>query len=137
MQAAFPRLMRARRRDRFRPLAGGERRLLASARSVANWMDAQFSLFGFRFGLDAVVGLIPGMGDVISAIGSVYLLWVARQLGVPRPKMARIAALIVTDLVVGLVPFLGDVADAAFKAHLRVLAIIEEHVGVAGGPHRS
>jgi hypothetical protein len=131
MQAAFPRLIGRRRSDRSKPLSRSERRLLESARTTATWMDARFSLFGFRFGLDAVVGLIPGLGDVVSAIGSVYLLWVARRLGVPRSRMARIAGLIVADLVFGLVPFVGDVADAAFKAHLRAMRIIEEHVGVA------
>jgi hypothetical protein len=128
MQAAFPQLMGRRRRDHVQQLSRSERRLLQSARTTATWMDARFSLFGFRFGLDAVVDLVPGLGDVISAIGSVYLLWIARRLGVPRRKRARIAALITADLVVGLVPFAGDVADAAFKAHLRSLAIIEEYV---------
>ena len=123
---AFPR--RTPRIDNFAPLNPTQRRLLTGARHVARYMDARFSIFGFRFGFDSIIGIVPGLGDVVSAVASVYLLWVGVQLRLPGRKLLRMLLNAAADLGMGIVPVVGDVADAVFKSHMRNLRIIEEHV---------
>jgi hypothetical protein len=134
MMSAFAGLLgrRARWREPVAGLTPEKQRLLERARRTARLMDAQFSVAGFRFGLEAMIGLVPGLGDLVSAGASLYLLSAAKRLGVPRSRQLQISALIVADLLIGLVPFLGDAADAVFKAHMRSLAIIENDLGVRG-----
>lgn len=116
-------------RVRHRPgLSETQKKAVTGARKVAEIMDNRFSVFGFRFGVDAIVGIIPGVGDVVSAIASVYLLGTAVQLGLSPLKLAQMVTITVIDLLLGLVPFLGDAADAVFKSHMRNLRIIEAHV---------
>jgi hypothetical protein len=103
-------------------------RLLAGARGLAHIFDDKFSILGFRFGLDVIVGLIPGIGDLISAGASAYLILVGIQLRLPPTKLMGMAFNAGLDFLMGLVPFLGDAADTVYKAHLRNLRIIEEHV---------
>jgi hypothetical protein len=123
-------------RGRQAVLSPTQRRLLTGARGLANLFDDKFSVLGFRFGLDAIVGLVPGIGDLISAGASAYLLLVGIQLRLPPTKLLRMAFNAGTDLLMGLVPFLGDVGDAVFKSHLRNLRIIEEHVARVEGRRR-
>lgn len=106
---------------------------LKGARRLARLMDAQWGIGPLRFGVEAIVGLVPGFGDVLSGVASVYLLWAARQLGVPRKDLSRMVAITVLDLGIGLVPFLGDAADTVFKSHMRNLAVIEQHVSRGDG----
>jgi hypothetical protein len=117
-------------------LSRSQWRLLASARTLANLFDTRFSIFGFRFGLDPVLGLIPGIGDVVSAIASVYMIFVGRQMGVSNAALLRMVVIAGTDFLIGLIPFVGDVGDAIFKAHVRNLRIIEEHLRRVEGDAR-
>lgn len=125
--AGFARVVLPRRR--YQPLTIGQRRLLRSAHIVADLFDTRFGIFGFRFGLDTVVGLVPGVGDVIAAGASIYLIWVAGQLGLPLRRLLQMGLIAVFDVLLGLTPFVGDVADAIFKSHVRNLRIIEDYVG--------
>jgi hypothetical protein len=108
-------------------LSRSQWRLLRSARMLAGLFDTRFRFFGFRFGIEPIIGLIPFVGDVVSAAVSLYLMFVGRQLGLPPSAMARMAGNAGTDFVVGLVPIAGDVADAIFKAHARNLRILETY----------
>lgn len=129
MRASLPKVFSQRpAQDRFRPLTRSERQTLAGARRLARFMDSQFSIAGFRFGFDAIIGLVPGVGDAIAALASVYMIIAARHLGLPRSKLATIGAIGVVDFVIGLMPFVGDAADAVFKPHDRSLRIIEQHL---------
>lgn len=129
MNARFPKpFARRQAQDRFTPLTRGQRQTLAGARRLARFMDSQFSVGGFRFGFDAIIGLIPGVGDGVAGIASIYMIVAARQLGLPRSKIATIGAIGVVDFVIGLMPFAGDAADAVFKPHVRSLRIIEDHL---------
>jgi hypothetical protein len=109
-------------------LSREQRRQLATARFLAGLFDTQFNVLGFRFGLDPILGLIPFVGDAVSASVSLYEIYVARQLGVPATSLARMFSNALADFLIGLVPVVGDVCDAIFKAHARNLRIIEEHV---------
>lgn len=80
-----------------------------------------------RIGLDAIVGLIPGLGDVVT--GAIGILIVVRgaQRGLPRVAVARMLTNLALDLAVGAIPVLGDAWDLWFKAHARNLAILRRH----------
>ncbi|SDE16124.1 DUF4112 domain-containing protein [Limimaricola pyoseonensis] len=101
---------------------------LARLDRMAHLLDARFKLFGFRFGYDSLLGLIPGIGDTIALAPSAWLVWRATQLGVPRGKIARMAANTGIDYVVGSIPVIGDLIDFGFKANLRNAAILREHL---------
>ena len=98
---------------------------LERVRQLANWLDAKFSLAGVRFGLDGLVGLIPGIGDTIMALVALYPLAVARRHRLGAWVQAKIVGNIALDWLVGLVPLVGDLFDVGFKANLRNLRVIE------------
>ena len=103
---------------------------------LANLLDAQFGIPGTRlsFGLDSLVGLIPGIGDAITAVPAAYIIYRAERLGVPAPVLARMIANLLIDTAVGSVPVVGDLFDAAFKANRRNVALLKEHLAKEGGP---
>lgn len=106
---------------------------LARITLVARLMDSAFVIPGLnrRVGFDAVLGLVPGVGDALSAAIASYIIWEARQLGLPRWKIARMVANLAVDTAIGAIPLAGDVFDVFFKANERNLKIIHDHLGVA------
>ncbi len=102
---------------------------VARLRRIAHMLDASLGLPGtrFRFGLDSIVGLLPGGGDLIMALVALYIVKEARDLGVPVTLLRRMLANIAVDVVVGTVPVIGDLFDAGFKANLRNIGLIEAH----------
>ena len=104
---------------------------LKRLRRLAWLIDGAFKLPGtrFRFGLNSVVGLVPVGGDAVLGALSLYIIYEAAKLGVPRPQLARMLGNVALEVAGGSVPILGDVFDMALKANLRNLAIIERHVG--------
>ena len=102
---------------------------LKRLRWLANFLDTAIRLpGGFRFGADSVIGLAPGVGDVATALIACYFVYEGHRLGLPRSKLARMAGNVGLDLVLGALPVLGDLFDTIFKANVRNLRIIEEHV---------
>jgi hypothetical protein len=104
---------------------------LTRLRRLAWVIDGAFRLPGtrFRFGLNSVIGLLPIGGDAVLGVVSLYIIYEAAQLGVPRAQLARMLANVGIEVVGGSVPILGDLFDMALKANLRNLAIIERHIG--------
>lgn len=85
----------------------------------------------FRFGIDALLGLIPGLGDIIGLVLAVYIVFSAGlRFKVPRATLLRMAFNVAIDALSGTVPVLGDVFDAAYKANRRNVDLLREHVGV-------
>jgi hypothetical protein len=80
----------------------------------------------WRFGLDALLGLLPGAGDVVGALVGAYGVLVARELGAPASIQFRMLANVALDAFVGAVPILGDLFDFAFKAHVRNRVLMEK-----------
>ena len=78
----------------------------------------------FRFGFDALIGLVPGIGDIVSTVLSLYIVREARALGAPPLLIARMLANVALDGVVGAVPVAGDLFDAAFRANRRNVALL-------------
>lgn len=81
-----------------------------------------------KVGLDAIVGLVPVVGDWITGAMSAYLIWEARNLGMSKWQLARMSGNAVFDTLVGMVPFAGDLFDFAFKSNSRNLRIIKAHL---------
>jgi len=104
-------------------------RRIADVEAVARWLDYAFVLpGGFRFGLAGIVGLIPGIGDLIDALVSFYIVKRALQLGIPRIGVVRMMLNIAIEGIAGAVPFLGDVFDIAFKANRRNYLLINSYL---------
>jgi len=99
---------------------------------LANLLDNAFLIPGTnrRIGLDAIIGLLPGIGDAISTVLSSYIIWEARQLGLPRWKIARMIGNVAIDTAIGAIPVAGDAFDLFFKANQRNLRIIHEHLNL-------
>src|SRR5688500_2418513 len=81
----------------------------------------------FRIGLDAIIGLIPGLGDVLGVLLSSYIVREAARLGAPPSVLTRMAFNVAVEGIVGLVPFRGDGFDAACKANQRNLVLLDAH----------
>jgi hypothetical protein len=81
-----------------------------------------------RFGLDAVVGLIPVVGDLVTTAMGAWLVWEARNLGMSKFQLARMAGNIGVDALVGAVPLVGDLFDFAFKSNTRNLRILKRYL---------
>ena len=103
---------------------------LARARVLARALDSAVRIPGtkFRFGLDPIIGLVPGLGDLAGAVLSGYIVLVGIQLGASRSVVLRMLANIAIDTAVGAVPLVGDLFDAAWKSNNLNVALIERHV---------
>ncbi len=107
---------------------------------LAHWMDSLIQIPGlkFRFGLDSLIGLFPGVGDTVTSLVSIYILRAAQQHGVSRLMMCRMAGNIAIDYVIGSVPFLGDAFDFVWKSNEKNIALLREHIAAPPLlPHRT
>jgi hypothetical protein len=90
-----------------------------------------------RFGLDPVLGLLPGGGDIAGGALSAWIVVQAARLGAPSPVLMRMGWNIVVDTVLGAVPLIGDLFDASWKANRRNVALLERHLAEPGQARRS
>lgn len=81
-----------------------------------------------RVGLDSLVGLIPVVGDVATAAMGAWIVWEARNLGLSKWQLTRMAANVGVDTVIGAIPFAGDIFDFLFKSNTKNLRIIRRHL---------
>ena len=97
--------------------------------SLAKMMDSQFRVPGteIRFGVDAILGLIPGVGDMSTFAISSYMLWIMAQNGASGFVMARMVLNVLIDTLIGSIPLIGDLFDVAFKANTRNMKLMHEH----------
>jgi|SRR5499427_476517 hypothetical protein len=101
---------------------------------LATMFDTAFILPGtnVRFGVESLLRLVPGIGDVIASALSCYLLYEARRLGVPRLLFARMASNVALEALVGAVPLAGDAFDVFFRANRRNVALLRKHFARTG-----
>jgi hypothetical protein len=102
---------------------------LTTLRQIARVMDDAVRVPGtdFRIGLDAILGLFPGLGDVAGGLTTAYTIVVAQQMGAPKAVLLRMLWNVLVDTVVGSVPVLGDVFDAAYRANRRNVNLVEKY----------
>ncbi len=103
---------------------------LQKIRKIAKLLDTAIGIPGtkIRFGLDPILGLIPGGGDLISAGISAYMIYLATRFGLERAEMFKMIKNVAIETAVGSVPLAGDIFDAYFKANMRNLEILEKHI---------
>lgn len=83
---------------------------------------------GFRFGLDAILGLFPGFGDAVGALASSWIISEAGRLGAPRSVLLKMAFNVAIDAIIGAIPLLGDFFDFAWKANLRNVRLLQAYL---------
>ena len=93
-------------------------------------LERSFTIPGINraVGLDAIVGLVPVLGDVLTAAMGSYIVWEARNLGLPKWKLARMAANIAFDTALGAIPVAGDLFDLLYRSNTRNLKIVKKHL---------
>jgi Domain of unknown function (DUF4112) len=103
---------------------------LERLRGLARFLDTALPVPGtkYRFGLDAVIGLVPFIGDAVGALFSIYIVFQAGRLGASKATLARMIGNIGLDTLVGEIPLLGDLFDFGFKSNTRNLALLEHHL---------
>jgi hypothetical protein len=102
---------------------------LNALRLMARLLDSAIEIPGtrYRIGLDPIAGLLPGIGDLVSPLFTIALLWQSRDLNVPRVVQLRMLLNVAIDAGFGLVPILGDLFDVAWKANERNVALLEQY----------
>ena len=122
--------------DFARPRSRYER--VARLDVLANLLDTAFILPGtnVRFGFDALIGLVPGIGDAITTLISLYIVHEARQLGAPSHVIIRMLANIALDGFVGAVSLIGDAFDVMWRSNRRNVQLLREWLARADGHWR-
>ena len=93
-------------------------------------LERSFTIPGINrpVGLDAIVGLVPVVGDVVTAVMGAYIIWEARNLGMPKWKLWRMMGNLGVDTALGAIPLVGDAFDFLFRSNTRNLRIIRKHL---------
>jgi hypothetical protein len=101
---------------------------------LAHYLDGLFRVpgTGWRFGLDALIGLIPNVGDTLTSFASFYILLAGVRYGVPKITLLRMAFNIGLDYVVGVIPFIGDAFDFVWKANRQNMNLIRTRASGKG-----
>jgi len=112
-------------------LTKGERKQIEiedSLETLSKYLDGLFKIpgIGWRFGLDSLIGLIPNVGDISTAVVSFYILIAGVRYGVPKVTLLRMALNIGLDYLVGVIPFFGDAFDFFWKANKQNMDLIRE-----------
>jgi hypothetical protein len=103
---------------------------LAQVRWLASLMDDRYAVPGtpIRFGWDSILGLFPGLGDVLTSIISLLIVHHAWQTGASTFTLARMVGNVGADFLIGSIPFVGDLFDVAFKANRKNARLLEQHL---------
>ncbi|MBA4007228.1 MAG: DUF4112 domain-containing protein [Erythrobacter sp.] len=93
-------------------------------------LERSFTIPGVNMpvGLDAIIGLVPVLGDVVTTALGAYVVWEARNLGLPKWKLARMGANVLLDTAIGAIPLVGDAADILFRSNSKNLKILMRHL---------
>jgi len=101
-------------------------------RRLSRLMDTAIRIPGtsFRFGLDPIIGLVPGAGDIVSTAFSAYIIFLAARFGLPREVLTKMIFNVALEAFVGSVPLVGDLFDAVYKSNIRNLDLLEKQLQV-------
>ena len=100
-------------------------------RHIARLLDSSVVIpgIGVRIGADAILGLVPGIGDAAMGLVGAYLIYEAHRLGAPKSALARMIGNLVLDTAIGAIPVVGDIWDFFFRSNDRNMQILARHVG--------
>jgi uncharacterized protein DUF4112 len=107
---------------------------LAALRAMQRWLDDAFRVPGtsLRFGWDPIIGLLPWIGDVVTAMMSLAIIVEGHRMRLPRVVQIRMLLNVVIDVVLGIVPVVGDAADVLWKSNAKNMALLEQHSPAVG-----
>ena len=93
-------------------------------------LERSFTIPGVNMpvGLDAIIGLVPVLGGVVTTAMGAYIVWEAKNLGLPKWKLARMGANVLFDTAIGAIPVIGDAADLVFRSNSKNLRILLKHI---------
>ncbi|MEO1487954.1 MAG: DUF4112 domain-containing protein [Pseudomonadota bacterium] len=102
----------------------------ARVEAMEHLLERSFRLPGVNvpIGLDAIIGLIPVVGDILTTALGAYIVWEARNLNLPKWKLVHMGANVAFDTMIGLLPIVGDAADLMFRSNTKNLRIIKKHL---------
>lgn len=102
----------------------------ARVTAMEKLLERSFTLPGVNMpiGLDALIGLVPVLGDIVTTAMGAYIVWEARNLGLPKWKLARMGANVLFDTAIGAIPLIGDAADLVFRSNSKNLKILLRHI---------
>lgn len=102
----------------------------ARVEAVELLLERSFRIPGVNMpiGLDAIIGLVPVVGDLVTTAMGAYIVWEARNLGLSKWQLTRMGANVAFDTAIGLIPIVGDAADFVFRSNSRNLRIIKKHL---------
>jgi hypothetical protein len=114
---------------RLRRLTLAQEQRIVALRHVSRLLDSAYQVPGtsYRFGLDPIVGLVPGLGDLISPLFTIAILWQSQDLHLPRVIQLRMLFNVAIDTFVGMVPIAGDLFDFAWKANDMNMVLLERY----------
>jgi len=121
---------------RYNPLGAPSNRPVIDTRTqtrletLASLLDSKWRIpgTGIRFGADALMSLVPGVGPAVSTVVSAYIIWEARKLGVSAGTLLRMMGNVGLDTLISSVPLAGSVGDVFFRANLRNMALVRRHL---------
>jgi hypothetical protein len=104
--------------------------VLKRLKNFSNLLDRALPIPGtpYRFGLDPILGLLPGGGDCLGAVFSAYIIWEAAKAGAPSEAIGKMAFNVIFETLLGVVPVLGDLVDVAWKANVKNVELLEAHL---------
>ncbi|KAI9887260.1 MAG: hypothetical protein M1823_000931 [Watsoniomyces obsoletus] len=111
-----------------------DKKILTKARRRAYFLDCGINICGLQVGMSSLIGLVPGIGDVLDAYMAIMVIATCKQVrgGLPPDVLHRMYRNVILDFLVGLVPFLGDIADMVFRANTRNVALLEKYLREQG-----
>jgi hypothetical protein len=114
---------------RLRSLTPEQQQRLKALRAFSDLLDSAFVVPGtsYRIGLDPIIGLIPMIGDLVSPLFTIGVLWQGRDLGIPKVVQLRMIFNAAIDALIGMIPIAGDVFDFAWKSNQMNIALLERH----------
>jgi len=101
---------------------------LAEVEDLADLLDTRFSILGFRFGIDAILGLLPGIGDFATALVGLYVVALAMRAGASAGAVIAMLVNLALDAIFGFIPVLGDIFDVVYKANARNARILRKEL---------
>ena len=95
---------------------------------ISNWLDSKFTgPFGIKFGFDAIIGLIPGIGDLFTTVISSYVVLRAAAMKVPKVILVKMGFNLLIDQLFGWIPIIGDLFDVGWKANNKNYKLVSEY----------
>ncbi len=101
---------------------------IKAARFIAGLLDNKFEIFGIKFGINALFEIVPGLGDAVATLLSLYIIALAFKVKAPANLLAQMISNVVITFIFGLIPFLGDVFYIFYKPNIRNVSLLNRHI---------